>query len=99
MCSSDLALAPRVHAFFLSGWKLDALYLAAVARPYQALALWLWRDVDGRGLDGLALGAANLAGNASRSLRRLATGRVTATLVMFALGLALILLIFSVRAA
>jgi NADH-quinone oxidoreductase subunit L len=93
------ALAPRVHTFFLSGWKLDALYLAAVARPYQALALWLWRDVDGRGLDGLALGAANLAGNASRSLRRLATGRVTATLVMFALGLALILLIFSVRAA
>jgi NADH-quinone oxidoreductase subunit L len=82
-----------LQGLLLEGFKVDRLYRLAVARPYQALAGLLWRDVDERLVDGTAERAGRLMTLASSGVRLWTTGRISTYLCMLLAGLVLILLL------
>jgi NADH-quinone oxidoreductase subunit L len=72
--------------FLFSGFYLDRLYQLIFVRPYQAVARFLWRQVDDRYDRGLVLGAGSLK-TVSRGLGYWTTGRLSTYLTMLLLGL------------
>lgn len=82
-----------LQGILLEGFKLDRLYELAVVRPYQALAGWLWRDVDEKIVDGTAERTGRLMALASSGVRLWTTGRISTYLSMLLAGLVFILLI------
>jgi NADH-quinone oxidoreductase subunit L len=79
------------HEFLFSGLYLDKLYRLIFTRPYEAIAGFLWREVDERGID---QGFVKLAGGfdfLSGGLRLWTTGRLSTYLTMLLLGLAALL--------
>lgn len=82
-----------------AGFGLDRLYQGAVAAPYRAMAGLLWRNVDDGLLDrGVASGAGGLMA-LSQTLRRLSTGRISATLAMLLAAMAVALVYIAARMA
>lgn len=80
-----------VYSFLVSGFYLDRLYHAAVARPYRGVAGFLWRNVDEAGIDRGLVGAGGAFPSLSLGLRLWTTGRLSTYLRMFLVGLAAIL--------
>jgi NADH-quinone oxidoreductase subunit L len=80
-----------LQLFLRHGWYLDRLYGWLFVRPFGVVARFLWRRVDegvvDRTLDKLADGLAH----SGRVTSRLATGRVSTSLLAFALALAMVL--------
>ena len=82
-----------------AGLGLDMLYQGVVAAPYRRLAGILWRNVDDGLLDqGVASGAGGLMA-VSQNLRRLSTGRISATLAMLLAAMAVALVYVAARMA
>lgn len=76
------------HLVLRSGFGLDALYKTVVVAPYAFLAGFFRRAVDEGVIDALAMGQGTILARTSRSVRLLATGRVSAYLLTLLLGLA-----------
>ncbi len=72
--------------FLFSGFHLDALYRAAVARPYAILADILWRVADEKCIDGGIVRSAEIFPRLSAGLRLWTTGRLSTYLGMLFLG-------------
>jgi NADH-quinone oxidoreductase subunit L len=93
---STAALPTAVDTLFLNGFYLDRLYLAALAKPYRAISLLLWRGIDEAAIDGTVEGGARLFLRSSFGLRRWTNGRISTYLTMLWLGLAGILCLLAV---
>jgi len=88
-----------LQGVLLEGFKVNRLYELAAVRPYQALASWLWSDVDEKLVDGTAERTGRLMALASSGVRLWATGRISSYLSMLLAGLAFILLLLLGAAA
>jgi NADH-quinone oxidoreductase subunit L len=81
-----------LHRALLHKYWVDELYDAAVVRPFQALAVWLWRFWDETIVDGLVNGVGYAFEGGSAILRLFQTGFVGTYALFITLGvLALIL--------
>jgi NADH-quinone oxidoreductase subunit L len=76
--------------FLLNGWYVDDLYRVLFVRPYEVIARFLWERVDEGGIDASLDGLGSLAVKTGGGLGRWATGRVSAYLLSFAAGAAVI---------
>jgi len=77
-----------LNELLFSGFYLDWLYLKLIAGPYQAMARFLWWDVDERGLDrGVYEGSAAWLNTLSGLAGLWTTGRLSTYLKMLFLGL------------
>ena len=76
--------------FFLHGWYLDDLYGVIAVRPYGVLARLLWVRVEKGGIDATLDGMAVLALKGGERLGSWTTGRISAYLLSFAGGAAVI---------
>ncbi|HEU0264252.1 MAG TPA: NADH-quinone oxidoreductase subunit L [Geobacterales bacterium] len=88
---SEIESPSPLQLFLRHGWYLDRLYGWLLVRPFGVVARFLWRRVDegvvDHALDQLADGLAH----GGRVTSRLATGRVSTSLLAFALALAMVL--------
>jgi NADH-quinone oxidoreductase subunit L len=78
-------------AFCLHGWYFDALYRRIFIRPFEALARILWERFDEGVIDDSLDRFAFVLGRTGQGLGSWATGRVSAYILSFAAGAALIL--------
>ncbi len=85
-------LVSGVRNFLLSGFYLDALYRAVIARPFRFIAGVLWVQVDERGVDGALIGSGKTLEGISSGLRLWTTGRLSTYLGMLFLGFAVLAL-------
>ncbi len=76
--------------FLLNGWYVDELYRLLFVRPYEAIARFLWERVDNGGIDASLDGIGTLAVNSGERLGSWTTGRLSAYLLSFAAGAAVI---------
>ncbi|MBX6341263.1 MAG: NADH-quinone oxidoreductase subunit L, partial [Thermomicrobiaceae bacterium] len=67
-------------------WYFDEIYEALIVHPLYRFAIWLWRVVDVRVIDGAVNGVADLVSLTSQRWRRLQTGLVANYALMIALG-------------
>ncbi len=77
--------------FFRNGWRFDDLYRVLFIRPYEALSRFFWERVDEGMLDDSLDRLANLLGRTGQGFGAWTSGRVSAYLLSFAAGAALIL--------
>lgn len=87
------ALGEQLQDLLITGFYLDRIYYALVARPYEALAMILWKDVDEEGIDRGLTGFGRVFLLVSSGVRLWSTGRLSTYLSMIFLGLAAILAI------
>jgi NADH-quinone oxidoreductase subunit L len=80
-----------LSAFCLNGWYFDALYRFLFIRPYEALARILWERVDEGAIDDSLDRLAFVLGRTGQGLGSWTSGRVSAYILSFAAGAALIL--------
>jgi len=78
-------------AFCLHGWYFDALYRFLFIRPFEALARILWERFDEGVIDDSLDRFAFVLGRTGQGLGSWTTGRVSAYILSFAAGAALIL--------
>jgi NADH-quinone oxidoreductase subunit L len=78
-------------AFCLHGWYFDALYRRIFIRPFEALARILWERLDEGVIDDSLDRLAFVLGRTGQGLGSWTTGRVSAYILSFAAGAALIL--------
>jgi len=78
-------------AFCLHGWYFDALYRRIFIRPFEALARILWERFDEGVIDDSLDRFAFVLGRTGQGLGSWTTGRVSAYILSFAAGAALIL--------
>ena len=80
----------RVLGVFFEGfeqrWYADDVYDSVVIRPFKAIAGFLSRVFDPRGIDGLVNGAARLIGLGGAGLREAQTGYVRSYALVFLIG-------------
>jgi NADH-quinone oxidoreductase subunit L len=82
-------------AFFLAGWRFDDLYRLLFIRPYEALSRFFWERFDEGVIDDSLDRLAHLLGRSGEMMGAWTTGRVSAYLLSFAAGTALILSILA----
>ena len=87
-----LAAAPEstAHAVLRNGYGLDSFYRLLVARPYQAMAGFLWKRVDEKLVDDSLTGAGRSLLTTGRLLGLWTTGRLTTALQSLLWGAAAI---------
>ena len=78
-------------AFFRNGWRFDDLYRVLFIRPYEALAGFLWRQVDQGVIDGSLDRLALFLGRSGEGLGAWTNGKVTVYIISFAAGAALLM--------
>ena len=76
---------------FTAGLGLDALYRRALAVPYFRMAAFLWRGVDEHVLNGAAMATASGVLGLSDTLRRVGSGRASASLLTLLAAAAVLL--------
>jgi NADH-quinone oxidoreductase subunit L len=86
--------SPALFAFLRDKWHWDDLYNNVIVSPMQRLAMWLWRVVDVRIIDGAVNGVANGIGAVSQRLRMVQTGLVTNYALAIALGMVVLVGIY-----
>jgi NADH-quinone oxidoreductase subunit L len=85
--------------FLLRGWAADALVRTLIVRPFDVLARFFWKVVDGMVIEGILNGVCALSQGGGEALRRVTTGRLATYLGAFAWGLVLILSWFLISLA
>jgi NADH-quinone oxidoreductase subunit L len=75
------------YGVLAEGYRLDALYDRVVIRPLVGAALFLWRVVDERIIDGAVNGLAGGTAGVGRVFRRVQSGIVREYVAAMALGL------------
>lgn len=93
---SPVALPTRVHNLLVSGFYLDRVFHAFVARPFRELARLLWQKMDEDWLDHFLERVASTFLVWGGHLRQWTSGQISSYLSMLLLGLVLILTIFVV---
>ena len=83
--------ASQTLLFFRNGWRFDDLYRTLFIRPYEALSRFFWERVDEGMLDDSLDRLADLLGRTGQGLGAWTSGRVSAYLLSFAAGAALVL--------
>jgi len=91
--------AAAADGWLTAGLGLDALYRRSLAGPYCRLAAFLWRGVDEDVLNGGVSAAAAGVSGLSAALRRLGSGRVSASLTALFGAAAAMLLWLALRLA
>ncbi|NSW86859.1 MAG: NADH-quinone oxidoreductase subunit L [Syntrophobacteraceae bacterium] len=89
--------AQTVRDFFLSGFYLDRLYQAVLARPYMELARILWLKVDEGALDGCIAASSRTFPLLGSVLRLWTTGRISTYLLGLLVGLTVMLGLLVIR--
>ncbi len=74
-----------------TGFYLDNLYVAAIVRPFDKAARFLWKNVDTDYIDGAARGIGHLLASLSTVIRFWTTGRLSTYLGMLLWGFTAIL--------
>jgi NADH-quinone oxidoreductase subunit L len=77
-------------AFLLAGWRFDDLYRFLFIRPYEALANFFWQRLDEGVIDESLDRLAAFLGRAGEGIGSWTSGRVSAYIISFAAGAALL---------
>jgi NADH-quinone oxidoreductase subunit L len=88
---ADPSAPNRLRDLLLSGFYLERFYDAAIARPYERMSRFLYRQVDQNGLDAVLIGSGRFFMRFSLNLRLWATGRLSTYLGALLLGFAVML--------
>jgi NADH-quinone oxidoreductase subunit L len=86
--------ASALYLFLRDKWRWDELYNGMIVTPLQNFAVWLWRVVDTRIIDGAVNGVATGIGAVSQRLRHVQTGLVTNYALAIALGMVVLVGIY-----
>jgi NADH-quinone oxidoreductase subunit L len=86
--------ASALYLFLRDKWRWDELYNGMIVTPLQNFAVWLWRVVDTRIIDGTVNGVAAVIGAVSQRLRLVQTGLVTNYALAIALGMVVLVGIY-----
>jgi NADH-quinone oxidoreductase subunit L len=85
------------YTILLNKYYVDEFYAKTVINPLLNLALWCWRFVDAKIIDGAANGSAFLTGWISAVIQKLQTGYVRNYALSLVLGVVIILAYFILR--
>jgi NADH-quinone oxidoreductase subunit L len=83
-----------LYGFLLKKWYFDELYDAVFVRPAKRLATVFWKVGDGRIIDGMPNGAADIAVDVARGAARIQTGRVANYAFTMIIGLVFFVTLF-----
>ena len=86
--------ASALYLFLRDKWRWDELYNGMIVTPLQNFAVWLWRVVDTRIIDGTVNGVAAVIEAVSQRLRLVQTGLVTNYALAIALGMVVLVGIY-----
>jgi NADH-quinone oxidoreductase subunit L len=79
-----------LYNFLYNKWYIDEIYDTWIVQPLRRFAMFLWRVVDDRIIDGFIVGIANWTTWLSSNLRRVQTGLVGNYALAIALGMVVI---------
>ncbi len=85
-----------VYNYLLNKWYVDEFFMAAVVNPFKDIAMFLWKVVDVRIIDGTVNGVGYGLAASSQRLRRLQTGLVGNYALQIAIGMVVLLGVFLV---
>lgn len=85
-----------VYNYLLNKWYVDEFFMAAVVNPFKDIAMFLWKVVDVRIIDGTVNGVGYGLAASSQRLRRLQTGLVGNYALQIAIGMVVVLGVFLV---
>lgn len=91
------ALAARfsgLYQFLLNKWYIDEFFMAAVVNPFKDIAMFMWKIVDIRIIDGTVNGVGTSISATSQRLRKLQTGMVANYALEIAIGMVVLLGVF-----
>ena len=91
------ALAERfsgLYNFLLNKWYIDEFFMAAVVNPFKDIAMFMWKIVDVRIIDGTVNGVGTSISATSQRLRKLQTGMVANYALEIAIGMVVLLGVF-----
>ena len=80
-----------VYNFLLNKWYVDEFFMAAIVNPFKDIAMFLWKIVDVRIIDGTVNGIGTGIAASSQRLRRLQTGMVANYALQIAIGMVILL--------
>lgn len=83
-----------VYKFLLNKWYIDEFFMAAVVNPLKDIAMFLWKIVDVRIIDGTVNGIGTSIVASSQRLRKLQTGMVGTYATQIAIGMVVLLGVF-----
>lgn len=83
-----------VYNFLLNKWYVDEFFMAAVVNPFKDIAMFLWKVVDVRIIDGIVNGVGTGIAASSQRLRRLQTGMVANYALEIAIGMVVLIGVF-----
>lgn len=83
-----------VYNFLLNKWYIDEFFMAAVVNPMKDIAMFLWRFVDVKIIDGIVNGVGLGVVGASQRMRRTQTGLVANYALQIAIGMVVLLGVF-----
>lgn len=83
-----------IYNFLLNKWYVDEFFMAAVVNPFKDIALFLWKIVDVRIIDGTVNGIGSGLAASSQRLRKLQTGMVANYALEIAIGMVVLLGVF-----
>jgi len=81
----------RLYNFLYKKWYIDELYDNVIVSPLRRLAMYLWRVIDVKVIDGTLMGIARGVDELSEGLRTLQTGLVRNYALAIALGMVVII--------
>ncbi|SMF13597.1 NADH-quinone oxidoreductase subunit L [Desulfovibrio gilichinskyi] len=81
--------------FLLDGWRLDRLYMTAVAYPYRSAATLLWKNVEDKSVDGAALSLGSAALRAGGRICQWGANRLSSYLFWLLLGVVAMLIVMA----
>jgi NADH-quinone oxidoreductase subunit L len=85
-----------IYTFLYNKWWFDEIYDRRIVKPLYALAMFLWKVVDVKIIDGTVNGIARLTTGTSQQLRRVQTGVVSNYALAIALGTVVIIGVYLV---
>jgi NADH-quinone oxidoreductase subunit L len=80
-----------LYLFLLNKWYFDELYDVIFVRPYQAIARFLWRNVDEDVIEKMPMGAARLTFQSAIQAARTQTGSIAVYAFTTLIGLVLLI--------
>ncbi len=83
-----------LYNFLLNKWYIDEFFMAAVVNPLKDIAMFLWRFVDVKIIDGIVNGIGLGIVGASQRMRRTQTGLVANYALQIAIGMVVLLGVF-----
>jgi NADH-quinone oxidoreductase subunit L len=81
------------YNFFAHRWYINALYYRAFVYPIQSASNWIFENFEEKVVQPINLGASELGGGISSTLRRLQTGIEEEYVLAFGIGIALIIVL------